>query len=117
NVNKLLKFTNDPEIQLVTFGCNNIADVFIKANNKNGYEKILTSLWTNKSDNMNNNTVNTLIQTRSMCLYAIDRLCLEGILVQKVKIKLMQSESLAFVYKSNISEIAPNAKQKIGEKS
>ncbi|CAG8848538.1 7869_t:CDS:1, partial [Gigaspora margarita] len=32
-----------------------------------------------------------------MCLYAIDRLCLKGILVQKVKIKPMQPGSLVLV--------------------
>ncbi|CAG8740239.1 9375_t:CDS:1, partial [Gigaspora rosea] len=94
-VDKLLRFTNDPKAQLVTFGRDDIADIFIKANNKNGYEKNLTSLWTNESDDMNNDTINILIQTRSMCLYAIDRLCLERILVQREKIKPMQLGSLA----------------------
>ncbi|CAG8556017.1 12260_t:CDS:2, partial [Racocetra persica] len=88
-VDKLLRFTNDPETQLVTFGRNDIVDVFMKANNKNICEKNLTSLWTNESDDMNDDTVNTLIQTKSMCLHAIDRLCLEGILAQKVIIKPM----------------------------
>ncbi|CAG8702416.1 16811_t:CDS:2, partial [Racocetra fulgida] len=115
-VDKLLRFTNDLETQLVTFGRNDIVDVFIKANNKNTREKNLTSLWTNESDDMNNDTVNILIQTKSMCLHAIDRLCLEGILAQKVIIKPMWPGSLALVYTSNISEIAPNARQKIGKK-
>ncbi|CAG8843250.1 46017_t:CDS:2, partial [Gigaspora margarita] len=43
-VNKLLRFTNDPEIQLVTFGYDDITDVFMKVNNKNTCERHLTSL-------------------------------------------------------------------------
>ncbi|RIB20632.1 hypothetical protein C2G38_2178804 [Gigaspora rosea] len=134
---KIEKWSEDPEISecdvcdncikcvtdgiiwhdIITFGRDDIADVFMKANNKNAHEKNLTSLWTNESDDMNNDTINTLIQTKSMCLHAIDRLCLEEILVQRVKIKPMRPGSLALVYTSNIFEIASNARQKIGEKS
>ncbi|CAG8496835.1 10109_t:CDS:10, partial [Cetraspora pellucida] len=111
-VDKLVEFANDPTTHLINFGCDDIVDVFMKANNKNTREKNLTSLWENESDSMKDDT---FIRTRSMCLHAIDRLCVEELLIQIVKIKPIRLGSSIMIYKSFISGIAPGARQKIIE--
>ncbi|CAG8559790.1 34472_t:CDS:10, partial [Gigaspora margarita] len=111
---KLLKFTNDPTTQIMNFERDDIVDVFMKAKNKNAKEKNLISLWENKSDNAKSKE-KTLIRTRNICLHTIDRLYIEGLLVQNVVIKPIRSGSLTIVYSLSISGIAPEARQKILE--
>ncbi|CAG8727566.1 16870_t:CDS:2 [Gigaspora margarita] len=112
-VNKLLEFSNDPTISLVNFGCDDIVDVFMKANNKNTREKNLTFLWENDRDKAKSN----IIRTRNTCLHAIDQLCIKELLVQNVVIKPVRPGSSMIVYSSNFSEIASDARQKILENS
>ncbi|CAG8739559.1 16023_t:CDS:2 [Dentiscutata erythropus] len=112
-VDKLVNFTNDLTTPLVNFGHNNIVDIFTKAKNKNAKEQNLTSLWENDSDKAKSN----IIRTRNICLHAIDRLCIEKLLVQNVVIKPIQPGSSTIVYRSNISGIAPDTRQKILENS
>ncbi|CAG8620650.1 16027_t:CDS:10, partial [Gigaspora rosea] len=114
-VDQLVEFANDPTTQLIKFGRHDIVDVFMKANNKNTKEKNLISLWENESDNMKNKTEETFIRTRSMCLHAIDRLCVEELLIQIVEIKPIRLGSSIMIYSSIISGVAPGARQKITE--
>ncbi|CAG8532974.1 14463_t:CDS:10, partial [Dentiscutata heterogama] len=91
-VDKLLKFSNDLTTQLVNFGRDDI---------ENDTDKV-------KYD---------IIQTRNICLHAIDRLCVEELLVQNVVIKPIRPGSSTVIYSSHISGIAPDARQKILENS
>ncbi|CAG8604285.1 4137_t:CDS:2, partial [Ambispora gerdemannii] len=117
-VNRLIEFANNLTTRLVNFGYEDIADVFMKADNKNTREKNLTSLWVNRNkDDMEDDTEESFINTKNACLHAIDRLCVEGLLVQKVAIKPLRPDSSTFVYTSSISEIAAGARQKIAENS
>ncbi|CAG8831318.1 36154_t:CDS:2 [Gigaspora margarita] len=97
-VDNLVEFANNLTTQLITFG-----------------QKNLTSLWENESDSMKDNTEETFIKTRSMCLHAIDRLCVEELLIQIVEIKPIRLDSSIIIYSSIISGIALGTRQKVIE--
>ncbi|KAF0465240.1 hypothetical protein F8M41_026309 [Gigaspora margarita] len=98
------------ERKLMSFGREELVDVFLKAENKNTRDKNLSLFWNEEEDA----SYKPIISTRDACFHMVDKLIAKGLIRQNVIIEPLHSGSSILTYSCSIVSISDNAQEQIG---
>lgn len=98
---KLLRMVT--ERKLMSFGREELVDVFLKAENKNTRDKNLSLFWNEEEDA----SYKPIISTRDACFHMVDKLIAKGLIRQNVIIEPLHSGSSILTYSCSIVSISP----------